>query len=175
MNPASFTQLRRIFLFLVKKKFTTRTARQWVGLPGEVGWPPSLGVFKTQMDKARSNLVWFHSRPCFEQEVALDDFLRPLPTSFSLWVSEIQMRSPAATENEVIVLQHMQLSFNPLYLLQRLLKWEEDTRKRNVGEWKKRDVVLSAGNLSAPNVQIFPVCLLMSGKFGGRKMLLFVR
>lgn len=28
-------------------------------------------VFRTQLDKALSNLVWPHSGPCFEQEVGM--------------------------------------------------------------------------------------------------------
>lgn len=41
----------------MKKKTAVKTAKQLMGLSREVGQPPPLGVFKTQMDKALINLV----------------------------------------------------------------------------------------------------------------------
>ena len=49
--------------------FTMREARHWTRLPREVMRCPSLEISKVV--NALSSLVWFHSSPCFEQEIGL--------------------------------------------------------------------------------------------------------
>lgn len=50
-----------------KNFWTMRTAKQWSRLHA-----PSWQVFKSQLNKALSNLVWPHSWPSFEQKVRLE-------------------------------------------------------------------------------------------------------
>lgn len=44
--------------------------KQWNKLPKEVMQTPSLEVFKTQLDTAKSNLVWSFIWPWFEYKVS---------------------------------------------------------------------------------------------------------
>lgn len=65
---------RRFQLGIRKNFFTTAKYN--------CGQFPSLGIFKTQVAKALSNLVWFQSWPCSEQDAGYP--LKSLPTNYSV-------------------------------------------------------------------------------------------
>jgi len=69
----------RIRLDTRKKFFITRVVRPWHGLPREAVGAPSLAVFKTKLDGALSNLVWWKVSLPMAEGLELDDPFQPKP------------------------------------------------------------------------------------------------
>jgi len=61
------------------KIFTVRATKQWSRLYRKAAQSSSWDVFKTQMDKVLSKLVWSSNSPCLEQRGWTNDLLRSLP------------------------------------------------------------------------------------------------
>lgn len=85
--------LKQIKFRLEERKiiFTVKATKQWSRLPKEAVQSSSWGVFKTQMDKVLSNLVWSHNWPCLEQRGWTKDLLRSFPLWIVLWDSDSQI------------------------------------------------------------------------------------
>jgi len=59
LNYSSKLEEGRFRFDIRKKFFTMRVGRHWHRLPREAVAAPSLAVFKTRLDGALSNLVWW--------------------------------------------------------------------------------------------------------------------
>lgn len=58
---------QEILIGYKEKLFYCDNTQAWGSLPREVVQTPSLEIFKSQLDKILSNLVWPQSQPCFKE------------------------------------------------------------------------------------------------------------
>lgn len=62
--------------------YFSRTFKHWNRLPREAGESQSLQVFKTSLHHVLNKLMWFQCWPWSEQELALENLLKSIPTEW---------------------------------------------------------------------------------------------